>query len=183
MKVQKAFVKANDIASIRCPYCSFVKDVVVSKFRNSKHNIKTHCKCGKDFLISLDFRQHYRKPTQLDGTYTLFSSPSSNSDQARQHNRKSTQLNGTYTVVDSPTHGSGQVQINNISHGGLAFSVSGIHNLTVGLHAIIKFNLNDKKQTELTKKVVIKSVYENNIGCEFLDQSVIGKDLGFFLRP
>ena len=183
MKVQKAFVKANDTASIRCPYCSFVKDVAVSKFRNNQHNIKTHCKCGKNFLISLDFRQHYRKPTQLDGTYTLVDPSAHDSGEARQHQRKQIQLSGTYTLTDSPAHGSGKIQINNISRGGLAFSVSGPHNLTAGHHAIVEFTLNDRKQTVLSKRVIIKTVYENNIGCEFINQADLGKDLGFFLRP
>lgn len=156
MKVQKAFVKADDIASLRCPYCSFVKDVTVGKFRHNRHTIKAKCNCGKTFLVSFDFREHYRKRTELSGMYTL-----------------------TAQVA----HKSGQAQINNISRGGLSFSVSGIHNINAGQHAVVKFTLNNKKQTELTKRVIIKNVNKNTVGCEFVNQSTLGKDLGFFLRP
>jgi hypothetical protein len=156
MKVQKTFVKTNDTASIRCPNCDLVKNISVSKFRNSRHTFKIRCKCGRTFLISLDFRRHYRKPTELTGTYT---------------------------VIIPAGQGSGQMQVNNISRSGIDFSVSGRHNIEIDQKIDVTFKLDNKKETEIQKQVVVRRISDNSIGCEFIEQSQIGKDLGFYLRP
>ncbi len=156
MDVQKAFVKTNDTASIRCPKCDLGKNIAVGRFRDVKHTLKTRCRCGCHFMVALDFRKHYRKPTKLPGFYTLTS---------------------------PPTNGEGKMQVRNISRSGVGFSVSGVHNITVGQQAVLNFTLDNKKQTKLVKKVVIRAIRDNFIGCEFLDQTQIGKDLGFYLQP
>ena len=156
MKIQKSFVKTNDTASIRCPDCALVKNIAVGKFRNSRHTLKTRCSCGAIFLVALDFRRHYRKPTKAIGVYSL---------------------------IGEDCSGGGQMQVNNISRSGVGFSVSGTHNIKAGQKALLNFRIDDKKQTELTKKVVIKNIRNNMVGCEFINQNQIGKDLGFYLRP
>jgi PilZ domain-containing protein len=156
MKVQKSFVKTNNTASIRCPDCALVKNIAVGKFRNDRHTLKTRCNCGSTFLVALDFRRHYRKLTDIVGMYSLIGPPSS---------------------------GGGQMQVTNISRSGIAFSVSGMHDIHIGQKALLNFKLDNKKQTELTKKVMVKSIQDNYIGCEFVNQSQIGKDLGFYLQP
>ena len=156
MKVQKSFVKTNDTASIQCPNCARVKNISVAKYRSARHTLKTKCSCNHTFLVALDFRRHYRKPTNIVGVYT---------------------------IIGSPGSGGGQMQVDNISRSGVGFSVSGRHRMTVGQKALLNFRLTDKKQTELTKKVVIRRVDLNKIGCEFVNQSQIGKNLGFFLQP
>jgi len=90
---------------------------------------------------------------------------------------------GMYSLIGVSRHGGGQMQVNNISRSGVAFSISGPHSITVGQKALLNFKLDNKKQTELTKKVIVKNILENNIGCEFLNQGQIGKDLGFYLQP
>jgi PilZ domain len=156
MKVQKSFVKTNDTASIRCPDCALVKNIAVGKFRNNRHTLKTRCSCGNTFLVALDFRRHYRKPTKIIGMYSL---------------------------IGPPSMGGGQMQLNNISRSGVAFSVSGQHTIKIGQQALLNFRLDDRKQTELTKKVVVKNIRKNTIGCAFINQNQIGKDLGFYLQP
>lgn len=156
MKVQKSFVKTNDTASIQCPRCSLVKNISVAKFRSNRHTVKTRCSCDNTFMVALDFRRHYRKPTNIVGVYT---------------------------TIGSPGSGGGQMQVDNISRSGVGFSVSGSHRMAIGQKALLNFRITDKKQTELTKKVIIKRVNTNKIGCEFINQNQIGKDLGFFLQP
>ncbi len=157
MKVHKSFVKTNDTASIRCPDCALVKNIVVGRFRNNKHTLKTRCSCGCTFLVALDFRRHYRKPTKIIGIYSL---------------------------IGPHASGGGQMQVNNISRSGVSFTVSGRHSIGVGQKALLHFQLDDKNQTELTKKVLVKNIQDtNNVGCEFVNQTHIGKSLGFYLRP
>ena len=143
-------------ASIRCPDCALVKNIAVGKFRNRKHTLKTRCSCGTTFLVALDFRRHYRKPTKTIGVYSL---------------------------IGESCSGGGQMQVNNISRSGVGFSVSGMHNISTGQKALLNFRIDDKKQTELTIKVLIKNIRGNTVGCEFINQNQIGKDLGFYLQP
>jgi hypothetical protein len=75
------------------------------------------------------------------------------------------------------------MQVNNISRSGVAFSVSGQHTINVGQKVLLNFRLDDRKQTELTKKIMVITIRDNSIGCEFVNQNQIGKDLGFYLRP
>ncbi len=74
------------------------------------------------------------------------------------------------------------MQVNNISRSGVGFSISGTHNISIGQKALLNFRIDDKKQTELTKKVLIKNVRNNMVGCEFINQHQVGKDLGFYLQ-
>ncbi len=157
MKVLKTFVKTNDTASIRCPSCDLVKNIAVGKFRNTtRHTLKTRCSCGAIFLIALDFRRHYRKQTDIFGMYSF---------------------------IGSTRNGGGKMKVTDISRSGLSFSVSGRHCIDIGQQALLNFRLDNKKQTELTKKVIVKNVRNNCIGCEFVNQNQIGKDLGFYLQP
>lgn len=154
MQALKSFVKTNNTASIRCPSCALVKNIPVGKFRNSQHTLKTRCQCETVFMVSLDFRKHYRKPTNIDGVYTAIGGQG----------------------------GGGQMQIDNISRSGVGFSLSKGHRMTVGQKALLIFKIDDKKQTELTKKVIIRRIHNNIIGCEFANMNQVGKDLGFFLQ-
>ena len=75
------------------------------------------------------------------------------------------------------------MQVNNISRSGVDFSVSGLHNIKLDQKIVITFRLDNRKETEINKQVIVRRIRENNIGCEFVEQSQIGKDLGFYLRP
>ncbi len=155
IKIQKSFVKTNDTASIQCPKCTLVKNISVARFRATRHTLKTRCSCGNTFLVTLDFRRHYRKPTALTGSYT----------------------------ISGPAGGSGPIQIHNISRSGVGFSICGFHNVVPGQKMLLTFRLPNKKQTELTKEVIVKRVDQAKIGGEFTNKGEIGKDLGFFLQP
>jgi len=156
MKIQKYFVKTNDTVAIQCPECSLVKNIPVGKFRATQHTLKTRCSCKAIFLVALDFRRHFRKPSKIIGVYT---------------------------IIESSGSGGGQMVVYNIPRSGIGFSVSGHHSISVGQKALVTFRLDDKKQSEIIKKVVIKRVNDNKIGCEFIMQNQIGKDLGFYLQP
>lgn len=155
METVKAFVRENDTATIVCPNCSIPKNVAVGSFRNKNHLLKVRCPCGTVFKVHLDFRQHYRKPTDLPGFY------------------KTLKPSGL---------GSGAITIKNISFGGLGFTVSGVNNLKKGHKLLISFQLDDKKNTPLKKEVVVQSVSDNFIGCKFVETQAYEKALGFYLK-
>ena len=151
---EKSFVKDDDMAIIVCPTCTGAKSINVAQYRNAQHTISVKCKCGAAFKVLLDFRQSYRKPTDLSGTYAM----------------------------QSPASGGGVVKIRNVSLSGLCFEVHGTHDINIGQKAIVEFTLDNRKETRIKKLVKIRSVRGHSIGCEFYQDQAFEKDLGFYLR-
>ena len=88
--------------------------------------MNVRCRCQHAFTVLLDFRRHYRKQTSLPGTYEI---PSEGGV------------------------GGGIIHINNISRGGVGFTVSGLHRIEKDQELQIEFQLNDKNKTVLKKQV------------------------------
>lgn len=154
MEVAKAFVREDNTVTIVCPQCSATKDVSVASFRNKCHFLKVRCTCQNVFRVHLEFRRHYRKPTDLPGMYKSIRPPGM----------------------------SGSVQIMDISQGGVGFTVPDVHFIEKGQVLSLSFTLDDKKKTRLVKEVVVMSVKENFIGCSFIDRQAYDKELGFYLK-
>jgi hypothetical protein len=146
-------VNDDNVARIVCPACLAVKSSTVGKFRNVRHTVTVKCRCGNTFQVMFEFRKSYRKPTDLSGTYAMA----------------------------PPASGAGQVKIKNLSLTGLCFEVTGIHDIKVGLKAMLTFTLDDRKKTQINKQVTIRSVQGQVIGVEFHQDRAFEKDLGFYL--
>ena len=151
---QKAFVKDGDQTTIICPTCNSAKEISVRQFRHRLHMLKVKCKCGHSFRVQLEFRRHYRKATDLAGTFDLL----------------------------YPATGGAVAKILNISLSGVCFEVKGIHDLKIGQKGVLVFKLDNRKETVLSKRVLIRSVNGNRIGSEFVEDRAFDKDLGFYLR-
>jgi len=151
----KTFVRNNNTATVICPACNRAKHISAEPYRHKKHAIRVRCACGEVFTLRLDFRRHYRKLTNLPGTYA---------------------------IITPDTPGGGLIHIRNISRSGIGFTVSGRHNLKKGLRIILTFKLNDRKQTNLRKEAIVRSVKGNYIGCEFPPNDPVEKALGFYLQ-
>lgn len=154
METVKAFVRENNTATIVCPRCSSTKDVSVASYRNKCHFLNVRCSCRNVFRVHLEFRRHYRKPTDLPGMYKSI----------------------------RPAGMSGSVQIMDLSQGGVGFTVPDVHFIEKGQVLSLSFTLDDKKKTRLVKEVVVMSVKENFIGCSFVDKQAYDKELGFYLK-
>ncbi len=154
-KSVKTFVKPDSFATIVCPACRAVKNIGVLKFKDKKHAVRVKCGCGHTFEVQLEFRLHYRKETNLDGTYD----------------------------IKPPAVGGGKTKIVNLSIRGACFEVKGKHSLEPGQAGSLVFTLDDKKETVLIKNVIIKSVKGSRIGCEFVDDKAFEKELGFYMMP
>ena len=174
--IKKVFVKADDTATIHCPQCQCAKTVAVGKFRSKRHTIKARCTCGHSFFVSLDFRRSYRKKTALPGRYIT---------QAPEiHSRigKKTYLAGTYTM-ETPAACNIPMLVTNLSNGGLQFTTIDSHALKVNQQLHIVFTLDDQKQTEISKGVIVHSVTDNIIGCRFDGNEPLEQRLRYYLFP
>ena len=151
----KTFVKDDSQATIVCPACSCAKTISVEEFRHKQHVLKVKCKCGHTFTLQLEFRQFFRKDTELQGVYD----------------------------VKPPARGGGIVKITNLSLTGACFEVRGVHGLKIGQKGSIVFTLDNRKETVLYRQVIIRTVDGNRIGCEFVEERAFEKELGFYLLP
>ena len=152
----KSHVRANGRATLICPSCSAARNIAAEQFRHGRHSITVRCRCQHVYSILLDFRRHYRKKTNLPGTYEILSQGGI---------------------------GGGIIHVTNISQGGLGFTVSGLHRIEKDQLLLVEFQLNDKKKTVLKKRALVKSVQQNIIGCQFKDDVAMDKALGFYLQP
>lgn len=151
----KTFVKQDNQAIIVCPACDSAKTLSVGQFRHRQHELKVKCQCGHAFNLQLEFRRNFRKETELEGIYDL----------------------------NPPGRGGGKITVVNLSLSGASFEVRGVNDLKVGQTGSLVFTLDNRKETVLFKRVVIKSVNGNRIGCEFKEDQAFQKDLGFYLLP
>jgi len=151
----KVFVRADNMATIVCPSCKRIKNIAVGAFKDKNHDIKVRCPCNTTFTIRLDFRAHYRKPTDLPGTYI---------------------------IIKPPDMGGGAMRIKDISLGGIGFTISGESRISKGQTLCLEFILDDKKKTRLKKQVIVQSINNNFVGCRFIDKDLFEKALGFYLR-
>lgn len=154
METITAFVREDNSVTIVCPSCSIPRNVSVAAFRHKCHFMKVRCPCQTIFRVKLEFRRHYRKPTDLPGIYSSVKPPGMK----------------------------GEVQIKDLSQGGVGFTVSEVHFLTKGQVLTLAFTLDDKKNTRLVKEVVVMSVDKNFIGCSFVEKQAYDKELGFYLK-
>jgi hypothetical protein len=152
---QKSFVQSGDEATIVCPQCNSAKIIAVRQFRQRLHMLKVKCRCGYSFKVQLEFRRHYRKPTDLSGLYDPL----------------------------PPAIGGGKAKVINLSLSGACFELRGVHDLKIGQKGVLVFSLDNKKETVLTKNIHIKTVTGNRIGGEFFEDQAYEKELGFYLRP
>ena len=155
METVKAFVRQDDTVTIVCPSCQLPKNVSVGAFRTKSHYLKVRCPCDNVFRVHLDFRQFYRKPTDLPGIYK---------------------------TLKPAGHGGGAIHIKNISQGGLGFTISGFNNIEIGHRLLVTFQLDDRKKTPLKKEVVVQSISDNFIGCRFASGQAYEKEIGFYLK-
>ncbi len=155
METVKFFVRPDHTATIVCPSCHRVKNASVGAYKDKCHNIKVSCPCGTQFMVHLDFRRYFRKPTDLPGFYK---------------------------IIKPPGKGFGAINIKDISMGGIGFTVPGINRIEVGQTLSLDFILDDKKKTRLEKKVIVQSIEGDFIGSRFANDEWFEKELGFYLR-
>ncbi len=151
----KIFVKEDNSAVIKCPFCMSVRTVSAVKFKELNKVLKVKCVCKKVFGVKFEYRKMYRKETSLTGSY----------------------VNLTQT-----TDG-GNITVKNVSMSGCGFTPLFIHNAEKDDNIKVTFTLDNNDSTVIEKKAVVRLSTKDYIGCEFVEKDAYDKDLGFFLMP
>jgi uncharacterized C2H2 Zn-finger protein len=151
--IQTVYVNQDGAAVLKCPTCETVKISKVQDYKGERHIVKVRCNCKNVFTVSLEFRKNYRKETKLTGDFFGVNKEG---------------LRGKMLVL-------------NLSKGGLGARVIGMNSSQVGDELRVRFTLNDQNNSLIEKRVVVRLVKQNYIGCEFLDSTTPDKALGFYL--
>jgi len=154
-EAQKVFVKQDNMAAIKCPYCKSVRTANVAQYKDQRKVLKVKCACQKVFSITFEFRRMYRKPTNLPGTYV--------------------------NVTNSEDRG--RMVVKNVSMGGIGFSAAGKHRIQKDDELEVEFVLDDKHKSVIRRNVVARMVTPDFVGCEFSNPNEYNKALGFYLMP
>jgi len=164
MHIQNVNVRKDNRVTISCPECLQVKDLSVQKYLGRKHLLTVNCPCGTTFGVNLNFRQHYRKKVSIGGYY---------STEAININTDESGLGPTMPV---------NCRIQNISMGGIGFTALDQMRPRVSDRLSVKFALDRTPPEIIEKEVLVKTICDNYIGCEFIAGSgFTDKTLGFYL--
>ena len=155
MDVEKVFVKSDNTARIKCPYCKVSKIASFEKFRKRNKNIKIKCSCEKLFQLNIEFRKMFRKETELHGLYVNYS-------QKNDQNK---------------------ILVKNVSMSGIGFITQGEHRIEKDHKLKVEFTLDNENKPIITREVLVRHVRKNFIGCEFIKMAGYDKVLGFYLMP
>jgi hypothetical protein len=154
LEFSKTYVRQDDTAVLICPYCGQWKMISADPFRGEKHKLKVKCFCKEIFMVFLEFRKKIRKRRFLRGTYINHSQKSSRSD----------------------------IVILDISVIGLAFSSLDDPNFKTGDDLSVKFTLDDKQKTDISRDAIVRNVLQRRAGCEFkISDGGFYGPLGFYL--
>lgn len=137
---------------ILCPNCAHLLIKNLMEFQGEYKLWNFECECGNNFKYSVEGRSHYRKQTRLPGEY--FS----------KNNRNS-----------------GDILIKNLSMTGLRFSTLRDYDIQVGDRLKVCFRLDDKEENIVKKEVRVMNIEGNDVGCELIHKTDIGRALGFYL--
>ena len=153
--MKKVYVNAKQYVAITCDECG--KTYTNKAPLNIRGNtlVKARCRCGNDLEIVFEFRQAYRKPTNLHGKVQK-----PVSDTARQ-----------------------AAQVQNISQSGIRLAAAKWHNIHQNDVVNVAFTLDDPQRSQVDKKAVVKYVDQQAIGAQFCpeDQQSYQKEIGYYL--
>jgi PAS domain S-box-containing protein len=150
----------DDKVHITCPNCDLRKDLSISKIEELGNTIKVRCPCRYEFHIMVEFRTAYRKQVHLEGYFM------------RQKSGK---------ILSDSAGNWGTLWIKNISKRGLGFVAAGNHDIAPGDQFMIKFNLDNTAHSVIHKKVVVKSIKGDYVGCQFVGVDKYDVTLGFYM--
>ncbi len=139
---------------LQCPYCQFVKNISLDQLGGVKHSLVVRCKCKKRFAVHLNFRKCYRKNVNISGKFM------------------------TLTPNVSPFL---DMTVCDLSKNGIAFKMFSHANIEKSDTLRVVFTLDNSKQTAIDKKVIVRDVRNDIVGCEFTELDLYERELGFYL--
>lgn len=153
MTISKAAIGADNKISLDCPRCGQHIQVPLDRVGH-KYHCRFKCTCSYVFVAEIEFRERFRKPVDLPGTY---------------------ETSGANTPAGSPT---GNCRIIDISRSGIAFLKTDEGRLAPEDVVLLRFNLDDARGSEVSQECAVIHVKDNFVGCRMLSEN---SGLSFYL--
>jgi len=151
----KVYANIKGIVIFICPNCGDLQKENAATYKNVAGPVKIQCKCGNTYDVQIEFRNTYRKETKLEGTYSTISNPGK----------------------------SVKIIVTNISFDGCGFETMASNLLQPEEEIKVEFKLDDRKNSQIKKRAVVRSVQGTSVGCKFKElPGAFDADLGFYLR-
>lgn len=99
---------------------------------------------------------------------------------SRRYARKVTWLSGCYYSSDNPII-TREMAVENISFGGICFRVQMPFTMNVGDLVHLEFTLDDANQTEVRVSAMVRNVWQDMIGVEFINSEHFNCDIAAYL--
>lgn len=143
--IQKLFVNKNGQIHLSCPKCDKSRHKNVSKYMalslDQAIQFNYNCPCGNSFSVMVERRRSVRKKVNFKGKLI--------------YNRQE------YNVLVF------DIVVLDISRFGLKIRLIDKFNIREGQKIDVKFQLDDKTKSNVSKKAVVRNVEPPNIGVEF----------------
>ena len=154
-----ALLKDGKTANIACKHCNRQKLLDISEIRIIGTRLKATCACGNEMYIKVELRREHRKTVNLDGVF----------------------IRGRGDRIALKSDDWGRIQIYNLSRHGIGFKVAGQQDVHVDDRFRVKFTLDNTASSVVQKEVVVRSVAEASIGCQFVGKDPCDVTIGFYM--
>jgi PAS domain S-box-containing protein len=150
----------TNVLSISCPHCRSNKKVSRDDIVSIGNIVKATCTCGETLQLKIESRKSPRKKVSLNGFFIRKPSLSVESGKEIEW---------------------GDIVIQDISRAGIGFINTTAHNIFEGESFKIKFTLDNTLKSIIHKEVLVKSVRNDYVGCQFTGFDRYDVTLGFYL--
>jgi hypothetical protein len=157
--VNTALLMDGKTAHIACKHCNQHKLLDISDIRDLGTRLKATCTCGESLFIKIELRREQRKTVNLEGVL----------------------IRGHGDRIALKADDWARIQVNNLSRNGIGFKLFGRQDVRVDDRFRVKFTLDNTASSVIQKKVVVRSVAAQNIGCMFVGQASCDVTIGFYL--
>lgn len=154
-----ALLKDGKTANVACKNCNRQKLIDISEIRTLGTRIKATCICGNEMFFKVELRREHRKTVNLEGVF----------------------IRGPGDRIAMKSDDWGGIQINNLSRNGIGFKFLDNQDIRVKDRFRVKFALDNTARSVIQKEVVVRSVTDGIIGCQFTSTDTCDVTLGFYM--
>jgi hypothetical protein len=174
--MQKIYIGKNNLVTILCPRCGKGSEIDTTPYIRSKSSARItlkfkcpSCDCGHKSC------KDCKESNCTNGNTNVFQL------ERRKFFRKEVGLAGILFDRDGNKH---PIRILDLSRTGVKMTRLSTRPITVGQHLVIEFTLDDAKQSQIKKEIIIRSTEDKLVAGEFTDIESYSHDdkmIGFYL--
>ena len=158
--MQRVFITSDDTATFACPICKQMRTVNMADYTGLDKAVKINvrCPCGHRYPVMLERRRQFRREVAFTGTYTR--------------------------IVNGRSMDRGSMVVRDVSRTGLKIQIADAQRLKAGDTLEVAFCLDDPRQSQIRKQVVIRKIEGFDLGVQFLASEAgnpSDKAIGFYL--